>query len=201
MGDETKQGGFDIDFKLIMPELQVKLWTLALDADTSKVNLAYKPGAFTTSLAYNYGGAVEASLMVRRFSTTLGVDPSNGNVDLGMHFRGFKFSASTSLTQPTLGVGVAYGASLLPFPTAMTGTFMAAAGGMQSMVGNLGSAGNNPLGWYGLHSNDVTAITKAIALGQSIQKSGSGDRFGFGLRLNYLPLTGLTIYGGAQYRF
>ena len=44
---------FDIDFKLLPPELQLQLWILALDADTSKVALAYMPGKFRTSLSYN----------------------------------------------------------------------------------------------------------------------------------------------------
>ena len=53
---------FDIDFKLLPPKLQMQLWVLALDADTSKVNLAYSPGNFRTGLAYKYGGNAEAFL-------------------------------------------------------------------------------------------------------------------------------------------
>jgi len=38
--------------------------------------------------------------------------------------------------------------------------------------------------------------------GQLIAKYGeSPNRFGVGLRLNYASQTGLTIYGGAQFRF
>jgi hypothetical protein len=58
MGNE-----FDIAFKLLPPQLQMQLWVLALDANTSKVNLAYRSGSFLTSLAYNYGGTVEASTL------------------------------------------------------------------------------------------------------------------------------------------
>ena len=57
---------FDVDFSALPPELQVKLWVLSLDADTSRVNLAYRPGSFRTSLAYNYGGNIEASFGMRR---------------------------------------------------------------------------------------------------------------------------------------
>lgn len=75
--------GFDISFKLLPPDLQMKLWILALDANTGKVSIAYKPSTFVTSLAYNYGGNIGASRSVRRdFSTTVGVNPSRGNVDL-----------------------------------------------------------------------------------------------------------------------
>ena len=202
MGDKNENGGFDITFTKLPPELQVKIWTLALDADTSKVNLAYKPGVFVTSLTYNYGGSLEASLMQRRFSTSFGVNPSSGNVDLGLVFRGFKFGAMGNFTRPAAGIGLSYGANLLPFPNELTSSFNFANGGLQSMANDISAAPNNPLAWYKLHTNDVTAISNAIDVGQKISKYGNDpNRFGFSLRLNYVPLTGLTIYGGAQLRF
>jgi hypothetical protein len=65
---------FNVKFKLLPPDLQVKLWVLGLDANTSKVNIAYSPGSFVTSLAYNYRGNAEACLGIQRFTTTIGVD-------------------------------------------------------------------------------------------------------------------------------
>jgi hypothetical protein len=197
MGDK-----FDIDFKLLPPKLQVQLWVLALDANTSQVNLAYRPGGFVTSLAYNYGGNVEASFGIRRFTTTVGVNPANGDVDLGLVFRGFRFGSSVSVMRQSAGVGIGYGASLLPFPWELSTTFNSAAGGLQSMAGDISSAPDNPLAWYKLHSNDVAAISNAISVGQQIAKQGEkSNRFGAGLRLNYSEQTGFTIYGGSLLRF
>jgi hypothetical protein len=197
MGDN-----FDVDYKLLPPGLQMKLWVLALDANTSKVNIAYKPGSFTTSLAYKYGGNVEAALSIRRFSTTLGVNPSSGDVDLGLVFRGFKFGANASMTRRSGGLSLGYGADLLPFPSELASVFNSGAGGLQSMARDISAAPNNPLAWYKLHSNDEAAISKAISTGQQIAKLGdSSNRFGAGLRLNYTPQTGLTIYGGVLLRF
>ena len=200
MGD--KNDGFDIKFTKLPPELQLRLWLLSLDANTSRVNLAYQPGAFVTSLAYNYGGSVQASFGIRRFSTSVGVNPSNGNVDLGVVFRGFNFAASTNLTQPNLGLGLTYGAGLLPFPQELSATFNSGAAGLQNIAGSVGSLPNNPLAWYGLHSNDVTAISNAVSAGRAISQYGKDEnRFGAGFRLNYVPQAGLTIYAGVQYRF
>ena len=193
---------FDIDFKLLPPDLRMHLWVLALDANTSRVNLAYRPGSFVTSLAYNYGGNLEASLTIRRFSTTVGVNPANGDVDLGLVYRGFRFGASGSVVQQSATIGIGYGANLLPLPWELSTTFNAAAGGLQSMATDIGSAPNNPLAWYKLHTNDVSAISRAVSAGQQIAEfGGSSNRFGVGMRLNYTPLTGLTIYGGALLRF
>jgi len=193
---------FDINFKLLPPDLQMKLWVLGLDANTSKVSIAYRPGSFVTSLAYNYGGNVEASLSIRAFSTTLGVNPSSGNFDLGLVYRGFNFGTSANFTQKSAGLTLGYGAKLLPFPSELSSIFNSAAGGLQSMVGDISAAPNNPLAWYKLHSNDVDAISKAISTGQQIAKLGeSPDRFGAGLRLNYNQQTGLTIYGGVLLKF
>jgi len=197
MGDE-----FDIDFKLLPPKLQMQLWVLALDANTSRVNLAYRSGSFVSGLAYNYGGNVEASLGLRRFSTTVGVNPTSGDVNLGLVYRGFNFGASASVTQGSAGVNFSYGATLLPFPWELSRTFNDAAVGLQNMATDISSAPNNPLAWYQLHSNDAAAIGTAVSLGQRIAKSGEGsNRFGVGLRLNYAPQNGLLISAGAQLRF
>lgn len=195
---------FDITFKALPPDLQMKLWVLALDANTSKVSIAYKPGTFTTSLAYNYGGNAQASLSFPRgFSTTLGVNPSNGNVDLGVVFRGFNFGTNANFIQKSAGVNLSYGAKLLPFPSELADIFDSGAGGLQSMAKDISAAPNNPLSWYKLHSDDASAIGKAVTTGQQIAKLGdsSTDRFGAGLRLNYNQQNGFTIYGGFQYKF
>ena len=79
MGDN-----FDIDFKLLPPNLQMRLWVLALDANTSRVNLAYRSGSFLSALSYNYGGNLEASFSVPSLSTTVGVNPGSGRVRLAL---------------------------------------------------------------------------------------------------------------------
>ena len=127
------------------------------------MNLAYRTGSFLTNLAYNYGGNVEASFSIRRLATTVGVNPANGDVDLGLVFRGFKFGASASVTRRSAGVGLSYGASLLPFPRELALTFNSAANGLESMASDINSAPNNPLAWYKLHSNDAAAVGNAIA--------------------------------------
>ena len=194
--------GFDIDFKLLPPKLQMQLWVLALDADTGKVNIAYRTGTFQTSLAYNYGGNLEASLALPRLTATMGVNPANGDVNLGVAFRGFKFGTTASFAKPSAGLSLSYGAGLLPLPLELADTFRLAGGAAGTMAADIAAAPNNPLAWYQTHSNDVSAITKAVGLGQQIDKFGQDkSRFGAALRLNYGSETGLMIYGGAQLRF
>jgi len=199
MGDS-----FDVKYSLLPPRLQAQLWVLALDANTSKVNLAYSPGTFKSSLSYEYGGNLEASLGVRRYSLTLGVNPANGdtNLRLGMVYRGFDFGTSADFSKRSVGFELTYGRRLLPFPAELNSVFNAANGGLMNMAGDIGAAPNNPLSWYKLHSNDAAAIRKAIDLGQQIaDQQKSKDRFGAGLRLNYTPQTGFTVYGGVAYYF
>ncbi len=70
------------------------------------------------------------------------------------------------------------------------------------MTRDINAAPNNPLAWYKLHSDDASAIGKAISTGQQIDKFGkSPDRFGVGLRLNYNQPSGLTIWGGFEMKF
>lgn len=193
---------FDVNFKLLPPDLQMKLWVLGLDANTSKVNIAYKPGSFVTNLTYNFGGNVEASTSVRRFSSTIGVNPSNANLDWGLAYKGFNFGTSANFVQKSVGVNLTFGAKLLPFPSELSSIFNSAAGGLQSMAKDIHEAPNNPLRWYKLHSNDAATISKAVSAGQQISKIGeSPDRFGAEIRLNYSKQNGSMIYFGAQYKF
>jgi hypothetical protein len=198
MGDK-----FDIKFSALPPDLRLKLWVLALDANTSKVGIAYRPGSFVTSLSYNYGGNVEAALSLdRNFSAKVGVDPSSGDLDLGVVFRGFNFGANASFKGHSGGLSLGYGAALLPFPSELSDIFNSAGVGLKSVMSDIDAAPNNPLAWYNLHSNDIKTISSAVSAGQRIAKAGgSADRFGAALRLNSSPQTGLTIYGGAVVRF
>lgn len=196
--------GFDVDFKLLPPELQVKLWILALDADTSKVALSYKSGQFQTGLAYNYGGNAEASLRIQQFSAGLSLNPSSGDAGakLGYTFRGFRFGATASFTDPSVGLNLGYGAPLLPMPADMAKTFYEGAGGLGSVMGDIQNAPNDPLAWYKLHSNDVSTISKAVELGQKISKQKTGlASFGANAQLKYAPTTGLLITVNAGVMF
>lgn len=199
MGDDS----FDINFKALPPDLQMKLWVLALDANSSKVAIAYRNGAFTSNLTYNYGGNVEAGVSLRRgFSTTVGVNPSTGQVDLGVVYQGFNFGSYANFTQKAAGLNLSYGAKLLPFPSELASVFDSAAGGLQSMAKDIGAAPNNPLAWYKMHSDDAATISRAVSTGQQIAKMGSAtDTAGVGLRLTYTQQTGFTIYGGLQLKF
>jgi hypothetical protein len=110
---------FDITYSLLPPDLQIRLWVLSLDANTSRVNLAYSPGSFRTSLAYNYGGNLEASLGRYRLGDPLvkiGFNPSNSDLSAGLVFRGFNFGTSANVTRRSVGFSLSYGRALLPFP-------------------------------------------------------------------------------------
>jgi len=205
--------GFDIDLGALPPHLQLKLWVLALDADTSQVNLAYRRGSFRTNLGYNYGGNVEATMAIRRFSASYSVNPGTGDMDLGVSFRGFNFGASASFGSSKFGLDFGYGAPLLPMPMTLfqtvspfmgptlQSTFTAGAGGVANVVRDLPGATNNPLQWYNMHSDDKSTIMQAVSAARKVQAAGSGPPFGIGLRLSHDPVMGLTIYGGAQYLF
>ena len=198
MGDK-----FDIKFRALPPDLRLKLWVLALDANTSQVAIAYRPGSFVTSLSYDYGGNLEAGLSLNRnFSAKVGVDPSNGDLDLGVVYRGFNFGANASFKGQSGGLALGYGAALLPFPSELSDTFNSGALGLKNVMGDIDAAPNNPLAWYNLHSNDIKTISSAISMGQRIAKAGgTSDRFGAALRLNYSEQTGLTVYSGLLVRF
>ncbi len=189
---------FDIKYTLLPPRLQARLWVLGLDANTSKVNIAYQAGAFRTSVAYNYGSNFEASIGIRRYTLSASFDPSSRDVKLGagMVFQGFNFQSSADITQRSYGVSLGYGRKILPFPDELSSVFNSANHGLMSMASDIRAAPANPLQWYRLHSDDADAISKAVGVGRAIaDQAGSADRFGIGLRLNYSEPGGFVIYG------
>jgi hypothetical protein len=125
---------FDIDFKLLPP----KLWVLALDANTSKVNIAYRP----RELSHRSG--IQLRRQCGSFSKCPPLfndgwrQPFKRGRQPGIVFRGFRFAASANVTRESTGVSIGYGASLLPFPMELSNTFNSAAIGLQSMAKDIG---------------------------------------------------------------
>jgi hypothetical protein len=70
------------------------------------------------------------------------------------------------------------------------------------MARDIDAAPGNPLAWWHMHSDDVQTIGKAISAGQQIaDQKKQTDKIGVGLRLNYNPQTGFTIWGGVGVSF
>ena len=199
---EDNETGFDIDYSLLPPSLQLRLWVLSLDANTSRVRLSRDFGSISAGLNYNYGGALSADISTGGFRGSFGVDPSNADLSLGGSYRGFRASASGNIGQGSFGLNLGYGSRLLPFPSQLSSIFNSGAEGLGNVVGDISSAPNDPLAWYGLHSDDISTITTAVKTGMQIRdQQTSSQRFGAGLRLSYSPLTGFMIYGGVQLIF
>lgn len=199
---EDNETGFDIDYSLLPPSLQLRLWVLSLDANTSRVRLSRDFGSLSAGLNYNYGGALSADISGGGFRGSFGVDPSTADLSLGGSYAGFRASATGNIGQRSFGLNLGYGSRLLPFPAELSSIFNSGAEGLGSVVGDISSAPNNPLAWYDLHSDDISTITTAVKTGMQIQdQQTSSQNFGAGLRLSYSPVSGFMIYGGVQLLF
>lgn len=200
--DDNDGGGFDIDYSLLPPNLQLRLWVLSLDANTSRVRLSRDFGSISAGLNYNYGGALSADIRSGGFRSSVGVDPSNASLSLGGSYGGFNLGATGNIGQRSFGLNLGYGAPLLPFPAQLSSIFSAGAQSIGDIAGDLDSAANNPLAWYDLHSDDISTISRAISTGRRIHKQQTGSQnFGAGLRITYSPAGGFLIYGGVQLIF
>lgn len=200
--DDDDSGGFDIDYSLLPPSLQLQLWVLSLDANTSRVRLSRDFGSISAGLNYNYGGALSADIRSGGFSSSFGVNPSNADLSLSGSYGSFNLGATGNISQRRFGLNLNYGAPLLPFPSQLSSIFMSGEQGMRNIAGDIASAPNNPLAWYDLHSDDVSTIMTAINTGRRIHKQQTGSRnIGAGLRITYSPESGLLIYGGVQLIF
>ncbi len=185
--------GFSIDFQKLPPRLQMKLWVLALDAQTSKVAIEYAAGIFKTNLSYDYGGNAHASIGVQRLTLS---GNTGGDLSAGYVFRGFNFQLDANPWKKTTGASVSYGADLLPFPDELSSVFNAGGTGLASMALDIQRAPSNPLAWLKLHSDDKKTISEAIDAAGKIAKA-KPDEFGFKIGITHAPTTGLTLTLGA----
>ncbi|WP_425230882.1 hypothetical protein [Sphingomonas sp.] len=149
------------DFTLLMPRIQLNLWTLALDAKTDAVAIAWKPGQFTTALKYNYGGAIQASMAVSGQSLSLSLDPALMQPTAQMVLKGYDFTAAASASPTALGLTIGYGAAPLPTPATLGPAINGAWSAAGRMWGDAGMIPRDPLGYLKLHSNDPKALAEA----------------------------------------
>ena len=74
--DKTYAPKPEIDFKLLPPDLQIRLFHFLVQADTSKVHLDFETRNFMAGLSYSYGDALSLKMRFSDFTTKLGWKPT-----------------------------------------------------------------------------------------------------------------------------
>src|SRR5690606_16433101 len=114
----------EIDFSLLMPEFQLRLYHFLLEADTSKIHLDYQTRNFMAGLSYQYGDALSLNMKFRDFKTKLGWTPGDNLFSLGLNQGNFGAKFSAAPGQSKYGLGLTYGVQL-PTMDQMHTTFTA----------------------------------------------------------------------------
>ncbi|MEX2593631.1 MAG: hypothetical protein WD426_12730, partial [Anditalea sp.] len=193
--DSTYSPEPEIDFNLLMPEFQLKLFHFLLEADTSKVHLDYQTRKFMAGLSYQYGDALSLNMRFGDFKTKLGWTPGENKFSLGLNQGGFgaKFSASPWKSQ--FGLGLTYGVQL-PMLDQMNSTFMAGGNSVAQMGMGIPGVFNDPIAYYHQYKSDIENISKTADLVKQITKAGKSKiRFGGGISLTYDPISQMVIAG------
>lgn len=192
--DKTFAEKADIDFKVLPPDFQLRLFHFLLEADTSKVHLDFNTRTFMTGLSYQYGSALSFNMRFRDFSSKLGWEPGSNNLSLGMNYRGFSGSFGVNPEQQRLGLGIHYGAPLLPFSDQMGKTFTSGVGAFTHFASGLPAGLNNPLAYYEQNKGNIENISKTADLVKQITAAGKSKiRFGGDFSLTYDPVSKLVV--------
>jgi hypothetical protein len=200
--DKTFAPKLEIDYKLLPPNIQLRLFHFLLAADTSTLHLDYTAKSFMTGLSYSYGDQLSLNMKFNDFSARLGWKPGENSFGLGMKYGNFSGALSATPGQSKYGFNLHYGAKLLPFQDEMTRTFMAGGTAAGSLVGGLPGAFNDPFAYYQAHKTDIEDISKTAGLIKDITKAGeSRIRFGAGLTLSYDPVSKLIVTGKIGFLF
>ena len=193
--DPTYSPEPDIDFNLLMPELQLRIFHFLLEADTSKVHLDYQTRNFMAGLSYQYGDALSLNVRFRDFKTKLGWTPGDNKFALGLNHGAFGLDFSTQPWNQKIGLGLTYGLQL-PSLDQMNSTFTAGGNSAMGMAMGISGAFNDPFAYYQQHKDDIENISKTADMLKKITKAGESKiRLGGGLSVSYDPETRLLITG------
>lgn len=185
----------DIDFNVLMPELQLRLFHFLLKADTSKVHLDYQTRNFMAGLSYQYGDALSLNLKFRDFKTKLGWTPGDNEFALGLNQGDFGLNLSTQPWNQQVGLGLTYGLQL-PSLDQMHSSFTVGGNSAMAMAMGIPGAFDDPFAYYHQHKDDIENISKTADMLKKITKAGESKiRLGAGLSLSYDPDKHLVITG------
>jgi hypothetical protein len=197
--ENTETKWFSFDYKLLPPELKLRLGSVMLQANTGSSELSFTRDMVKTYMGYSYGSDLYMGGSNRGFNYRLGFNPSSRQTSLGLGYNKFGFSSSVNPEQKSFGLGLSYGAPLLPMPADLSAGYNRAESGTRDI---LESAGNlsNPLDWYSQHKDSVKSVMDAVETTSKIAKTEPGS-FGAGLQFSYNPERGILIYGRLQWIF
>lgn len=199
---EDQSKGADIDFTLLPPEVRLSFWRMLMTANKKGAGISYSGGKFGAGLGYQYGGSVVGKFSYGDFKSSVEVDTGSGALTLGGSAGGFNFSGNAGFSTGSYGLGLSYGAPLLPFPWELSKPVYGAERGAMGIGAGLPTAMDNPLGFYDSQKKNLDAVTKAYSLLDKVRdQQATGIRFGAGLRLTYDPKGGLFVMFGVQGSF
>lgn len=202
--DKTDAKKPDIDFHLLPPDLKIRFWHLAFEADTSQVKLDYETKGLRTGLSYKYGGALALSLRSGITSGSVGFTPGENQLQLGLSQGPFRAGVSGTPGQNKYGLTLGFGDKLLPSPSGMSETFTTGGAAAGNMLTGAPAALDDPIAYYKAHKEDIDNVSKSVDLFKDITDSGKKKlRFGGDFSLSYDPEKHLvyTVRVGAMYKF
>ncbi len=184
----------EIDFKVLPPDFQLKLFHFLLGADTSTVHLDYNAKSFMAGLSYKYGDALSLNMRFMDFKTKLGWKPGSNDFSLGMNYKGLDANLSTNPWQQKIGLGLHYGAHLLPMQDQMTSTFNAGGTSFGNLATGLPGAFHDPIAFYQQNKTEIENVSKTVDLVKQITEAGKSKiRFGGDFSLTYDPVNKVLV--------
>lgn len=229
-GEPEDERSWDLD--LWGGSLTGPLGPLDLSLDTGRAELSGTSGGWTGYGGYRYGSDIyggvrgpndlsgeigfnpdSMDLSLRGaydgFSGNLGVNVDSGAFRLGAGYEAWSLGAHYDPTTRSGGGHLSYGAPMLPTPDALSTNVYAGEAAGRAMLGDLGGALHDPLGYAERHGDNIGAIGSTASMLGSVAAAQDPDapRFGAGLSVSHgaNPALGnqtdTRVMGSLQARF
>jgi|GEM_PF-6486279 len=176
-----------VPYKKLELGIQAKIWFLAMDANTSGVNVEFSKVIGDTlvkaSVGYKYAGAFSAGVAIDR-------GPFKA-------VQGFRFGANADAVARSFRVGVYGGAKLVPYAADLDPVFRTGVTSFEHVLRTAPASVidmGDPRLLYKTYANDGAAIANAINNANQVANAKSEKKtVGAGVTFNWGPTTGIVI--------
>jgi len=198
-GKAKEESPFKFNIQLLPPELKLKLYGLMLKADTGQTELNFTHNLIQYQLGYSYGSDLFLDAKKDDMNLRLGYNPSKTSLSVGMGADQFRTTTSVNLKNGGFGLGVSYGAPLLPMPDmALDPRTQQVQKGGAALPPAVAGLRSDPVTYIQEQGGNASDVMKAV---KTVKPWSSDQNFGVGLDFLYDPKTGIMINGALQWTF
>ena len=185
--DKNDLNGISISYSALSPDTQRKLWILALDKKSKKINFAGNFNKFNLGFGLNLSGNLSTDIKTNNFNGSIGVNPINKNISLKGSVGEFNFGINGNFQKKSISLNFGIGQPVLPIPQQLSQVFSSSSQSVSNLISSSPKILNDPKKWFNLQQDDILVVKNVVSESTKIMKQNKSSfkNFGAGLNVSY----------------